>query len=186
MQQRERNSFFDDEWTLKKVSDFSIFADFYCGNEDLDDFIHNDAAKHREELLAETYSLLTEATEGLNFPVAFISFSNDAIPLSVSQRRKLLPRGKRYPFLPAVKIARLGVLKPFQSKNVGTQLINMARKLFLQDNRTGCRFITVDAYNEQRVIQFYQKNGFVFLGETDRDKETRTMYFDLRRLQPII
>ena len=78
MQQKERNSFCDDGWTLKKVSDFSIFADFCCGNEDLDDFIHNDTDKHGEELLAETY-LLTEAMGESDFPVAFISFSNDSI-----------------------------------------------------------------------------------------------------------
>ena len=81
-------------------------------------------------------------------PVAFISFSNDAIELSRERRGEILPPSKaRYRYLPAAKIARLGVDKKFQRKNIGTLFINMAKQLFLMDNRTVCRFMTVDAYN---------------------------------------
>ena len=58
----------------------------------------------------------------------------------------------------------------------------MAKKFFLEDNRTGCRFMTVDAYNNDRVIKFYKKNGFQFLSNKDTNKKTRIMYFDLKRL----
>ena len=27
------------------------------------------------------------------------------------------------------------------------------------DNKTGCRFIVVDAYNKENVLHFYEKNG---------------------------
>ena len=94
----------------------------------------------------------------------------------------MLPRKKQYPFLPAVKIARLGVQTPFQNKNIGTLLINMAKEFFLHDNRTGCRFMTIDAYNKPRVINFYKKNGFAFLSKADQNKDIRSMYFDLKRL----
>ena len=30
-------------------------------------------------------------------------------------------------------------------------------------NKTGCRFVVVDAYNEERPIRYYQKCGFDFL-----------------------
>jgi GNAT superfamily N-acetyltransferase len=181
MQPNSRNSFSNSGWTLEKANEFSFFSDFECGESDLDDFIRHDAEKHRAELLAETY-ILREATVKSDFPVAFISFCNDAIQLSKSARRRMLPRKKQYPFLPAVKIARLGVQTPFQNKNIGTLLINMAKKFFLHDNRTGCRFMTVDAYNKPLVINFYKKNGFAFLSEADQNKNTRSMYFDLKRL----
>lgn len=183
MQPNARNSFSNSGWILEKVNEFSLFSDFECGESDLDDFIRNDAERHRAELLAETY-MLKEASMKRDFPVAFVSFCNDAIQLSKSARRRMLPRKKQYPFLPAVKIARLGVQTPFQNKSIGTLLINMAKKLFLHDNRTGCRFMTVDAYNKPRVINFYKKNGFAFLSETDQNKDTRSMYFDLKRLIP--
>ena len=38
-----------------------------------------------------------------------------------------------------------------QGNDIGTHFVNMAKKFFLEDNRTGCRFMTVDAYNNDRV-----------------------------------
>ena len=34
-----------------------------------------------------------------------------------------LPENKRYPFLPAVKITRFGVSRPFQGRGVGSHLL---------------------------------------------------------------
>lgn len=49
--------------------------------------------------------------------------------------------------------------------------------LFVTDNKSGCRFITVDAYSE--AIPFYLKNGFALLSSEDDCQRTRLMYFDL-------
>ncbi len=48
------------------------------------------------------------------------------------------------------------------------------------DNKTGCRFITVDAY--AAAIPFYLRNGFVPLNDEDIDEPTRLLYFDLNDL----
>ena len=48
------------------------------------------------------------------------------------------------------------------------------------DNKTGCRFITVDAYAD--AIPFYLRNGFVPLNDEDIDEPTRLLYFDLNDL----
>ena len=64
------------------------------------------------------------------------------------------------------------------------------------DNKTGCRFVVVDAVNDPNVLQFYQKNGFVFLFTSEEQEfiytggkkgepvelDTRLMYFDLMDL----
>lgn len=47
---------------------------------------------------------------------------------------------------------------------------------FTHNNKTGCQFITVDAINEDPVIDFYSKNGFIFLTETDEYRDSRAMY----------
>ncbi len=36
-----------------------------------------------------------------------------------------------------------------------------------EDNKTGYRFIVVDAYNEERVLKYYDKNGFLPLYKTE-------------------
>ena len=90
-----------------------------------------------------------------------------------------MPRACQYSAYPAVKIGRLGVRIEVQGKNVGRDMLEIVRNLFLSDNRTGCRLLTVDAYVE--ATGFYQKNGFQFFGDDDEGKETRAMYSDLAR-----
>jgi GNAT superfamily N-acetyltransferase len=67
---------------------------------------------------------------------------------------------KQYSSLPSVKLTRLGVQKEYQGTDIGTQSLNMLKKFFTTDNRTGCRLVTVDAYNNPKVLAFYGKNNF--------------------------
>jgi hypothetical protein len=47
-------------------------------------------------------------------------------------------------------------------------------------HKTGCRFITVDAYNNPDTIDFYRRNDFDFLIAGDEQDDTRQMYYDLK------
>ena len=61
-------------------------------------------------------------------------------------------------------------------------------------NKTGCRFLIVDAYNCMVPLDFYQKNEFLFLFSTEQQEaenlgydmtkslHTRLMYYDLKKL----
>ena len=64
---------------------------------------------------------------------------------------------------------------------MGTEILDAVKASFTTANKTGCRFVTVDAYNNPGTIGFYQKNGFNFLTEKDLKDDTRLMYFDLKR-----
>lgn len=200
MPARVRNKIESDQFImarLEKEKDFKRATSFDCGHNDLNDFFQNDALNHKEELLTETYIFkLKGAARGETFPpVAFISFLNDHIPLTREEKkaekkqffkdlRKSMPfKFTHYSTFPAVKIGRLGVNKDYQRKDVGTYLLNMTKEFFLSHNRTGCRFLTVDAYNQQNTLKFYQKNGFQFLWDKDKNKDTRIMYFDLKRFK---
>ena len=54
--------------------------------------------------------------------------------------------------------------------------------MYMQENRAGCSFVTVDALKE--AIPFYLKNGFKFLrkSEENDDKDTSLLYFNLTSL----
>ena len=86
---------------------------------------------------------------------------------------------------PAVLIGRLGVAKNFQGTNdgIGSQAIDYIISWFLlPDNKTGCRFIVVDAYNKENVLRFYEKNGFKFLYSTEElEKEANHIPEDERK-----
>lgn len=72
----------------------------------------------------------------------------------------------------------MAVDKSVKGMSVGSLLMDFIKTYFISDNKTGCRFITVDAY--VGAIPFYIKNGFSPLNSDDEDSEfTRLFYFDL-------
>ncbi len=188
----DRNSLCDGAYELRKLDedrDCEFLERFDCGNEDLNEYFQHDALLSRNELIGQICCLVYKATADLEIPVALIDFSNDSVRKKSSNRTPGyqdipefdLDNNKRYPTLPGVKITRLGVLNEFRGRNVGTQLINMVKQFFVSENRTGCRFLTVDAYNDPDVLSFYEKNNFSFFYDKDSGNKTRSMYFDLKR-----
>jgi len=174
-----RNFIESEDAILRPASDYTSFAGFSCGDRDLDDFIQNDAEQYGRQLLAVTYSYHLKDNGTYLPPVAFVSLSNDRLQINSTRKSKKFVRAKHRKDYPAAKIGRLGVLKGMQGNSVGSSLIFLLKRLFITDNRTGCRFLTVDAYNNPRTINFYLKRDFLFLTQKDTDEPTRLMWFDL-------
>ncbi|MFH1113583.1 MAG: GNAT family N-acetyltransferase [Pseudomonadota bacterium] len=185
----DRNRILYDGWVLEPISPEALLLDFDCGKDDLNSFYKDDLWQHEEELITKSYVFCPEGAgvRDAEPPAAFISYCNDAVLKARFTRGewkkvvKEVPFRKRYSALPAVKIARLGVQTRYKRKGVGSALLNLTKLLFLTNNRTGCRFITVDAYNTEEAVGMYTKNYFAFMTETDQDNETRIMYYDLTR-----
>lgn len=171
---------------------------FSCGDVDLDDFFHNDADRYAEELMGKTYCWITE--EVPHRIVALFTLANDSIKtlhLEKTTRNRLnrpIDNPKRGRSYPATLIGRIGVNQDFQGMNVGSQLMEFIKDWFRhEDNKTGCRFLVVDAYNNPRTLRFYERNGFRFLHgneaeecayysiPTDQMIATRLMYYDLKK-----
>lgn len=169
---------------------------FDCGNEDLNDFFCNDAQNYNNQLLGKTYCFTLD--ENPTTIVCAFSISNDSIKVAdlPNARKKkvneLIPREKQFRSYPAVLIGRLGVNIEFRGQKIGQELMDFIKAWFIDvQNKTGCRFIVVDAYNEETPLNFYQKCGFQFLFSTEqqekdylemgeeRELKTRLMHFDL-------
>ena len=168
---------------LRLRSDTEI-AEFDCGDPDLNEFLFVDAQQYLGQLLSVTY-LIMESSK----LVAFFSLSNDKLTCAPDDRggrtiwnriQRKIPNIKRRRSYPAVKIGRLGVCENMQGYGVGQQILDWLKILFLTANRTGCRFITVDAYSDPKTIHFYEANSFGFLSSSDEGEDTRQMYFDLK------
>lgn len=139
------------------------------GDKDLEDFFHHNALLYAQERLGKTYCFVNNEGE-------------------FSEIRTY----------PAVLLGRLGVNKKYQGRNflVGQQVMNFIKTWFVQeDNKTGCRFLVVDAYNQPKVLSFYERNKFKYLYATEELERaeqhfpetspvyTRLMFLDLLHTQ---
>ncbi len=171
---------------LQRLKENDVLPSFDCGDEDLNNYFFCDAKPYQEQLLAVTYYAANE-----NETLFFFSLSNDKVTSLESDKgfwRKLksfFPHSKHRKDYPAVKIGRFGVNRKYQhcGLHVGTDVLGSIKRWMVSGNKTGCRFITVDAYHA--AVPFYLQNGFLFMGNAEKLRyETRTgdtvaMFFDL-------
>ena len=121
-----------------------------------------------------------------------------------SKRNKLnrkIPFAKQRSQYPAVLVAQLAVFDEFRGMALGRDVIDFIKSWFINPlNKTGCRYLVVDAVNKPKVLQFYIDNGFDFIfasdveemqymskaehiADSDVFRETRLMVFDLMSLR---
>lgn len=171
---------------IRKLQPNEVVNSFDCGDPDLNEFIVDEAPYYRTALLAVTYVLESAETGEM---LAYFSLANDRVSLSDFEsktefnkfRKKRFVNEKRIRSYPAAKLCRLAVSLSAREMHLGSYLIDFIKAFFLLDNKTGCRFVTVDAYRS--VIPFYEKNGFLPLVATDDGEMTRLLYFDLADYQ---
>ncbi|MGZ3864313.1 MAG: GNAT family N-acetyltransferase [Bacteroidia bacterium] len=172
-------------FSFKRIKHDCSLLPFDCGDTDLNDFFINDCKKYLHDLLAVTYVLEKDGKT-----VAFFSILNDKISIddadSNSQWWKRIGKKfaaeKRNGSYPAVKVGRLGVHTDFRGQDIGTSILDYVKFSFIDHNKTGCRFITVDAY--KTALGFYEKNNFKYLTseKSEESSSTRLMYYDLKPL----
>ncbi len=190
-------SFLEDNCTFSILTQEILDScnSFDCGDDDLNDFFANDSVNYSRQLIGKSYCF--RLNENPSEIVCAFTISNDSIRahlLPGSRRRKFtnnIPSTKRLRRYPAVLIGRLGVSNDYRGQGIGTEVMNLIKYWFIEPkNKTGCRFIVVDAYNTPNTRDYYFNNGFNDLFSTeDQEKEytrsagsplkTRLMYFEL-------
>ncbi len=127
--------------------DLSIFD---CDDSDLNSFLKEDALLYQNGLLAITYLCLYK-----NQVVGYFSLSSDSIRLDLEEKETMPEPKRRLGEYPAVKIGRLAVHKDFIKRGIGTFLVKaaMGKVVVSIMKEIGCRFVTVDAY--EQAIDFY-------------------------------
>lgn len=175
---------------------------FSCGDNDLDDFFANEALLYDEKLMGKTYCYvrkLEQVHQGKDLEIiAAYTVANDSLrifDLPNSRKKKMLKQtdGKHLKRYPGVLVGRLGVNKNYRRRGYGSEILKEIKRWFCDaENKTGCRFVIVDALNCDKVLDFYLKNGFQFLFSSDeqeasyeendisnKELATRLMFFDL-------
>ncbi|MDE6396692.1 MAG: GNAT family N-acetyltransferase [Muribaculaceae bacterium] len=156
---------------------------FDCGDEDLNNFLVEDARAFFEKRIATSYVLRDESRI-----VAYFCLLNDKISrqdVTNSQWKKIkgaFPEQKRFGSYPAIKIGRFAVSAQYKGRSIGTDLMNLLKGMLIErPDYSAFRYLTVDAYHS--AIGFYLKNGFKVLSEKIQNDHTRLMFFDMMELE---
>ncbi len=159
----------------------TVLESFKCTEEDLNDFLINDSKDYQKELLSRTYLVVNKLAGDI---AAYFSLLNDVIKLDETEKKtrnrinRQIPYNKHRSHYPAVKLGRLAVDERYAGQGIGRYVLDNLKYIFTHGNRTGCRFLTVDALSS--ATGFYECNGFQFFTDTDKEDYTRLMYFDLK------
>lgn len=160
------------------------FTNFDCGRPDINDFFLNDAPDYQEELFGKTYVFAAESspkTIVAAFTVANASIFTKRLPNA--RKKKIgyeVHSSKGNINYPAVLLGRLGVDIRYQHAHLGPQIIDFVAQWFTsEDNKSGCRHLIVDAYNESGLIDFYERNGLkLFFSTEQQEREYRNLGSD--------
>ena len=176
----------ESRFEVKRIKVGETVESFDCGDEDLNNFILKDAPLFYKVRLSTTYVLEDPDTGDV---IGYFSLAHDRISLTDFPsnssynrfRKQYFAQGKMFKSYPAVKICRLATSASHRGLGLGRLIVNMVISSYQQDNKAGCRFITVDAY--ANAIPFYLNLGFSPLSKEDEGAETRLLYFDLKQLE---
>lgn len=173
-------------------------ASFCCGRRAVDFFFKSEAQEYQDELFGKTYYFClpqkpSEIVAG--FTVANASIFTKRLPNSRQKRIGSEVHHKKGMInYPAVLLAQLGVDEKYRGNHIGAQIIDFVTLWFTSSkNKTGCRHLIVDAYDEPELLRFYLENGLKFFfsslsqemeyrswrPEKDGKLETRLMYRDM-------
>ncbi len=143
-------------------------------------YFRRKSEKYRRQLLVQSYHFCPLEYEGTE-PIVLVDLCNDVVCRKMLPDLNVIPDKKRFlETFPAVKIARLGRNIKFKGLGAAKHLFNALKVFFTENNRTGCRFLTLDAYRER--VRLYEECGFIRTlveEEEDARKRTVSMLFDL-------
>lgn len=168
---------------LVKLAVGQNLSQFDCGDNDLNEFLRDNALNFTEQRIANTFVL-----EDCGKIAAYFCLLNDKVSQqesSNSQWKKLkrgFPDGKQFSSYPAIKIGRFAVSLEYRGQNLGTDLMAMLKGMLNSNpNYSAFRYLTVDAYLS--AIGFYEKNSFKILSPQTESRHTRLMFFDMMELE---
>ncbi len=152
---------------------------FDCGREPVNEFFREEAQGYQDELFGKTYYFVHPEHPFdiiAGFTVANASIFTKQLPNSRKKKiGKEVHHEKGLINYPSVLLAQLGVDKKFKGLHLGPQIIDFVMQWFTSDdNKSGCRHLIVDAYDEPHLIDFYQQNGLnLFFSSVEQEMKYR-------------
>ena len=191
-------SYIAENCTFAPITDelLARLKDFYCHHEtDISDFFKFKAVKASEELMSKSYCLYDDKKNEMvaAFCVLHTSLPTEHLPnyarRNINKKVKYEKQRKHYP---ATLIGQFAIFDAYSDKHLGDEFLSFVILWIISEaQQIGNRFVIVDAINNEKVLKFYERNGFKVLFRTEDEEliatgkslgeslPTRMMFADL-------
>jgi GNAT superfamily N-acetyltransferase len=163
-----------EELSIEPLSARFNLSPFDSGDDDLNEFLKEDALGEQQILLNKTHICFCR-----DRAAGYIALVADSVRVDRLDDDECPDIGK-YPIYPCLLIARLAVDKRLHGRGLGTYLLLFAIGAAL-DGPIGCRYLVVDP--KEDAVKFYEDFGFRSL------KKSRRMFLNIReaarQLEPL-
>lgn len=173
---------------------------FACAKEDkIEKFFRSEALDYADELMGQSYAFVDMDTQDIvgAFCVACASVSTSEMPKPMRNKlNRNIPYVKQRDTYPAVLLAQLAVNDKYAELHLGTKILSLIKVWIVKHaSKISGRYLIVDAVNNPKVIEFYNRNGFRLVFATEEDErnhcemspeevlETRFMIYDLKEVK---
>ena len=187
-----------EKYHFENLTEDHDLSEFDCGDDDLNDFLKNDALKQQKAKLNVTKLILYEGkiigyVSLLTDTLVLKNIQDEKIQLNIKNQLEIKSKNKN---ISAVKIGRLALDKKYSGEGLGSHILrNILTNLkIISEKEIGFRFIIVEGY--AKAFNFYVvKNGFEYLKKdykniknidfiSKRDPTKRFyLYFDLEKFK---
>lgn len=139
-------------------------ADFSCGLEMLDNYIHKQASQDIKRKLSACFVIKEPETDLIK---GYYTLSNSNIPLEVipNEIRRKLPSA--YKAIPTTLLGRLAIDTKYQGQGIGKLILVDALKRSELSKIIGSLAVVVDPI-DQNAEKFYEKYGFIKLPDSKK------------------
>jgi ribosomal protein S18 acetylase RimI-like enzyme len=178
---------------FERIDDASVLSNFYCGIDEMDEFIHNKLQDYLNKTGCDTYTI----KQGDEI-VAMLSLGEDTLSLDDDDKDDMRSGFVPKPNIaldnkdffaekefPAIEIAYLAVKKEKRKQGIGEYIISQVEEKAQRDNPE-CEFLTVEAYKTKKysAVGFYSKCDFTPAEVPLCYKDTLRMYKVLHPTSP--
>ena len=165
----------NDDFTVGHLYKFDELQDFFCGEVQMDEFIHGNLKECSMNHYCTTYCVRNAVNNEI---AAIFSLSFDSVDIDHDDfdDMRIGAAGTDKPHVtesfrerfeekytyPALEITYLAVAKKFQGKNLGYDIIDYVCDMARKQTLGGCLFITVLALHKDgySAVPFYEKCHF--------------------------
>ena len=187
-----------EKYHFENLTEEHDLSEFDCGDDDLNDFLKNDALKQQKSRLNVTKLIIYDReiigyVSLLTDTLVLKNIQDEKIQLNIKNQLEIKSKNKN---ISGVKIGRLALDKKYSGEGLGSHILrNILTNLkIISEKEIGFRFIIVEGY--AKAFNFYVvKNGFEYLKKdykniknidfiSKRDPTKRFyLYFDLKKFK---